>query len=111
MFKAIKNFYGNICEKGLRIPFAFDSVTKQPSITLFFAYVTFVVMMLSLIGLHVYKQILQATLLSVLVWVLAVVFYKFKEFDRFKINLKDQSVDLEDTPDVKPDNNEEGNIK
>ena len=110
MFKFLKNLYKKWSEEGLRIPFAFDSVTKQPSITLFFAYVTFVVMMLSLIGLHVYKQILQATLLSVLVWVLAVVFYKFKEFDRFKINLKDQSVDLEDTPDDKT-NNEEGNVK
>ena len=110
MFKFIKESYRNVCEKGLRVPFAYDSFTKQPSITLFFAYVTFVVMMLSLIGLHIYKQILQATLLSVLVWVLAVVFYRLRELDKVKIDLKDQSIDLEDTPDDKT-NNQEGNIK
>lgn len=101
MFKFLKDFYNSMCEDGLRIPFAFDSVSQKPSITLLFAYITFVLMTLSLIGLHFYKEILQATLVSILVWVLAVVFYKFKEFDRFKVNLKDQSVDLEDTPDVK----------
>ena len=96
MFKFIKESYRNVCEKGLRVPFAYDSFTKQPSITLFFAYVTFVIMMLSLIGLHVYKQILQATLLSVLVWVLALVFYRLRELDKINLNLKTGSIGLED---------------
>jgi hypothetical protein len=52
--------------------------------------------MLSLIGLHVYKQILQATLLSVLVWVLALVFYRLRELDKINLNLKTGSIGLED---------------
>lgn len=109
MFKFIKNAYNDACTKGVKFPFAYDAISGKPSVTLLFAYITFVVMMFSLIGLHIYKQILQATLVSILVWVLAVVFYRLRELDKVKINLKDQSIDLEDTPDDKPI--EEGNVK
>lgn len=98
MLNFIKTIYKEMCETGIKFPFAYDPVTKAPSVTLLFAYITFVTMMVSLIGLHIYKQILQATLVSILVWVIAVVFYRLRELDKFKIDLKNQSVELEDEP-------------
>lgn len=105
MFHGLKSFYSNICEKGLKLPFIYDAVSKLPSVTLFFAYVTFLVMLVSLICLHFFGQILQATIASILVWVLAVIFYRMRELDKINLNLKTGSIDLEDTPDEK-DNNE-----
>lgn len=101
MIKFIKSIYNNMSETGIKFPFAYDAISKKPSVTLFFAYITFILMVVSLVLLHLTKVLLQATATSILVWVIAVVFYRLRELDKFKINLKDQSIDLEDTPDNK----------
>lgn len=109
MFKWVGKLYNNLSDKGIKFPFAYDPITKGPSVMLLFAYITFVFMMLSLIGLHIYKQILQATLVSIVVWVLAVVFYRLRELDKVKIDIKNQSIDLEDLPDVKEKDKDDEN--
>jgi hypothetical protein len=53
-------------------------------------------MVISLICLHFFKQILEATLLSVFIWVLALVFYRLRELDKINLNLKTGSIGLED---------------
>lgn len=96
MFKWLKEVYHGMSEKGIRFPYAYDPVTKLPSVTLLFAYITFVGMITSLVLLHLYKQVLEATVISIIVWVLAVVFYRLRQLDKVKIDIKDQSIDLED---------------
>lgn len=110
MFRWIGKLYNYLADNGIKFPFAYDPTTKSPSVTLLFAYITFVFMMLSLIGLHIYKEILQATIVSIIVWVLSVVFYRLRELDKVKIDIKNQSIDLEDLPDDKDKKDENSHI-
>lgn len=82
-------------DEGMKLPFVFDSRTKKPSITLLFAYVTFINMIISLILLHVWQSLLIATSASILVWVIAVIFYRLRNLDKAKIDLDDKSIELQ----------------
>lgn len=96
MFAYIKSLYLNLCDKGLRVPVVYDAVTKLPSVTLFFTYITFLMVVISLVLLHLDKQLWQATVTTICVWVLAVVFYRLRALDKVDVNLKNESIDLED---------------
>lgn len=90
------SFYTKWSEEGLRLPSSYDPVSKLPSVTLFFSYISFFIMVISLIGLHFYKQFLEATIISVFVWILSVVFYRLRELDKISLNVKTGSIGIED---------------
>ena len=82
------------CKQGLRFPFLHDPVSKQPSVTLLFAYVSFILVLISIVCLHFYAQIQSASLVSILFFVICMVFYRLRKLDSVAVNLKSGEVAL-----------------
>ena len=98
----VRLWWNGLSEKGLRLPFVWDARTDKPSITLLFSYLTFTIMLISLILLHIWPSLILATGTSILAWVISVVFYRLRNLDKFKMDLDDQFFELEG------DNDEDG---
>ncbi len=90
-------------EEGIRWPYLFDPTTKEPSITLTLLYITSILMLSSVIALHFVEGILTASMVTILIWVLAYVFYRLRKLDKFKLDLDDKSIELNgsDEPESK----------
>lgn len=95
MFKGLNNFFDKASNHGLKLPFAWDPVSKKPSITLLFPYVTFAMAVISLIVLHFYPTAIIATAMTLLFWAMSVVFYLLRKLSKAKFDLDDKSIDLE----------------
>ncbi len=95
MFEQIKEFFKFSAEKGLRFPYAFDPVTKKPSVTLFFAYVSFFIAAISLTSLHFQSALLAATGMSFVFTAMMIIFYLIRSISKAKIDLDDKEIDLE----------------
>lgn len=80
---------------GLYLPFAFNAVNGQPSVTLLFAHITFILAAISTIVLHFKTDLIIATTTSIIFWVLAVIFYRLGKLDSAKIDLSKKSIELE----------------
>jgi len=83
------------CEEGLRWPYLHDPVTKKPSVTLLFPYITFLIAMISVISLHFYPTMLVPSGVSIVFWAISVVFYMIRKLNKAKFSLSDQSLELE----------------
>lgn len=96
---------GNLFKKwsqiGVMWPFVHDGSTKKPSITIAFAYVSYIMVVISVICLHFKPELLTATLTTISVWLAAVVFYMLRKLTKAKVDLDDRSFELDggdDTP-------------
>lgn len=85
--------------RGLYVPHAFDGRDKKPSIRLLFAVISFCMACCSLAALHVSDGFLVPSIATVTFFVICTVFYMLRDLDKAKINLKEQSFELEDTHD------------
>lgn len=94
ILSSIIAFYNKLSEEGIKLPFVYDAATKQPSITLMFAYVTFVLALVSTILLHIFDSLLNATITSICFWVIAYVLYRIRKLDKAKIDLDDKSIEF-----------------
>lgn len=94
-------------EEGIRVPFAFDGVTKLPSVTLFFMYIANLLAILSLIYLHIRSDAFIATCMTVLYAVINTVLYLMRKLQSAKFDLDDKSFELEagDDQEEKHENN------
>lgn len=95
----LKDIWTSWTDVGIHWPYLYDPTTDQPSITLGLLYLTSLVMLGSLIALHLKDGLLTATLTSIMVWILAYVMYRLRKLDNFKINLKEQSIELDGEDD------------
>lgn len=95
MIEWLKKLKNSILERGIRLPLAYDPVSKKASITILFSWVSFWLTFASLILLHKIEGILPATAMSMLFWVIATVFYLIRNIQKAKIDLDDKSIDLE----------------
>jgi hypothetical protein len=96
MFKLLKALF-RFSENGFTVPLIKDSVTGKPSITFTCAYFSFILMMVSLIGLHFKLQLVVATTASFFFWVTAMVLYMIRKINKAKIDVDDQSIEIENT--------------
>lgn len=94
MFKLLRAIF-KFSEKGFVVPLAKDSVTGKPSITFTCAYFSFILMLVSLIGLHFHLKLVVATTASFFFWVTAMVLYMIRKINKAKIDVDDQSIELE----------------
>lgn len=90
----IKDFWNSISKEGMHMPFVHDARTGKPSITLLFAYMTFILAFVSSVMLHFNSDIMMATFTSILFWVVSVVFYRLRNIDKAKIDFDDKSLEL-----------------
>jgi cbb3-type cytochrome oxidase subunit 3 len=100
----IKEFFRMASEEGLKLPFAFDAVSGKPSVTLFFAYVTFLLALTSTILLHFTDKIFTATVTTIIFFVINVIFYLLRRLTKAKVDLDDRSIELDGEEDDKESN-------
>lgn len=95
MFQKLKDLLYKWSKEGIYLPFIHDPVNNQPSVSLFFAYVTFILAVISTIVLHVTVGGIVATGASIGFWGLATIFYLIRNLQRAKIDLDDQEIELD----------------
>ena len=87
----------------MKLPFAFDSATKQPSMTLGFSYITFCIACVSLLALHFKKGLDVATWTAIGFWTTATVLYMVRKISKVKFDPTGKGIELEsDNDDEKP---------
>lgn len=78
----------------INFPFANDLTTNKPSVTLLFAYVSFLICVASITALHFFSQLQSASLISIGFFIVCLVFYRLRRLDDVKINVKTGAVEL-----------------
>lgn len=81
-------------ESGLPLPLAYDASTKRPSFRLLTVYVSFLLAVGSLVGLHFHTEIVIASAMSMLFFALCMVFYMLRRLESAKIDLDDQEISI-----------------
>jgi hypothetical protein len=84
--------------KDFEFPFATDKATNKPSVTLFFAYVSFVVALIVVVYLT-YRDVVAGAASALFLFFGSLVMYRIRNLDKIKLNMSERSVELEDTPD------------
>lgn len=85
---------------GLKLPHAYDPVSKKQSFRLLTAYCSFVLTILSLILLHIWPQLLVATAMTMLFSSINMIFYMLKKLESAKIDLDDKEISLNSEKNV-----------
>ena len=95
--------------QGIKFPMAHDSTTGKPSITLLFPYISFLLAMVSIIML-LKENTLYGTIAAIGTWVIALILYLMRKITKFKADLDDKSIELEngDTDEPTDKNNSGG---
>ena len=97
--KILKKIFDKWFDEGVRLPYAHDTTTGKPSITLLFAYTTFILTLVSAISLHKNTEHLEASIFSLVFWAISFVMYRMRRLDKFKIDIDDRSIELESEKD------------
>lgn len=95
MIQKLKDLYNQACELGFRVPFAYDAKTKEPSVSLLFAYSTFLMTVVSVIALHFKLDLVIATGTTMMFWIVSMLFYLIRNISKAKVDLDDRSLDIE----------------
>ena len=101
MLETVKNWYNDIKVNGIKFFYAYDAAEKKASSTLFYAYIAFYLAVGSVIALHFSEKLLTASIVSLVFWAIAVIFYMLRKISKAKVNLQDKSFDLENSEDSK----------
>lgn len=99
MLDAILNELKHIFNKGIKLPMAYDFVTKLPSVTLLFPYIAFIVLTYAEI-LLIQKDPMEGSLVALGVWFLATVLYMIRKLNKARFDLDDKSFELEGGDDA-----------
>ena len=86
--------------KDIKFPFAIDKATGKPSVTLFFAYVAFIIASCAT-GYLIYRDAVVGTTSALMLFFGCLLIYRLRQIDKFKVNLSERSLEVEDTPDIK----------
>ncbi len=100
------NKFKEWCTNGLFLPFAHDPTTGEPSVTLMFYYISFVVDVTA-IGITSIIMILKgdyltATIMPTMLLVTGFVFYRLRHLDKVKFDLDDKQIELSSGDDEEP---------
>lgn len=91
----MKKLWKKWSEEGLRWPYLHDPVSKKPSVTLLFPYITFIAAMISLVLLHFNPAMVVATGMSMAFWLMSTVVYLLRKLSKAKFDLDSRSFELE----------------
>ncbi len=93
--KLFKVFFDEWETKGVSVPLMYDPVTDAASLTALFPYVSFWLTIASLIGLHFFEGIWQASVGCGMLWLLSTVLYMIRKLSKAKFDLNDRSIEFE----------------
>lgn len=105
----MKKTWKKWCEEGLRWPYLHDPVSKKPSVSLMFPYITFIMAMVSVICLHFWPSMVLATWTSIGFWIIATVFYMIRKINKAKFSLEEKSFEIANSEAPEEDSPEEIN--
>lgn len=88
------DLYKEFSKTGFPVPFIQDAITEKPSMTLTFAFVSFLICCTGIIFL-IARDLTVGTITSLLFWVICMVFYRMRKLDKFKIDLDDRTIELD----------------
>lgn len=94
MIDSLIEIIKNIFNRGIKLPMAYDAVTKHPSVTLLFPYIAFIVLIYAEIRL-IDSNPTEGALLALGAWFLATVLYMLRKLSKAKFDLDDKSFELE----------------
>jgi hypothetical protein len=97
MFKSFLDYYNDKAKNGINFFFANDPTEKKPSSTLFYSYMAFWLSFISLVVLHFRADPVTASGMSIGFTGLMIVFYMIRKINKAGFNLKDKSVNLENS--------------
>jgi len=95
MLKSLSEFINSLSKNGVHFIYAVDPETQKPSVTLFFAYVTYLVCLFSIAFLFFKPDVLSPAIVSITVWVISFVLYRMRRLDKLKVDLDDRSIELD----------------
>lgn len=95
MLEFLSNTWKKWCESGIRLPYAFDPETNKPSITLMFYWITSFLSIISLMLLHTKVVEYKATGTALVFVLMAFIMYRLRKLDKVKIDVDDQSIELD----------------
>jgi hypothetical protein len=79
--------------KDFNFPFATDKVTNKPSVTLLFAYVSFLLSLGVIIYLTV-KDVLAGSVGALMLFFGCLLMYRLRKLDSFSIDMDDRSISV-----------------
>lgn len=91
----MKAWIKKICTEGMRFPYAHDTTTGKPSITLMFPYITFMLAVVSAVVLHFNVGLLMATITCIGFWVIATILYMMRRISKAKFDIDDGSFEID----------------
>jgi hypothetical protein len=103
MLNKIKEVWNSWSDQGLKLPFVHDQTTKKPSVTLLTYYIMFLMTIFSLIALHFKIELIIATSITIISWVLSFIFYRLRRLNNAKIDLDDKTIELSSDKGSKED--------
>lgn len=95
MLNTFRKWLDNKAENGINFFYANDKTTGKASITLFFAYTSYILACISLVALHFKEQLLTATSMAFIFSGMMIVFYLLRQLSKASFSLKDKSISLE----------------
>lgn len=85
----------------MRLPMAYNNDSEGPSVTLLFVWISGMLTAGSILALNFTEKTLMASVVGICFWALAVVFYRMRSLDKFKIDLDDRLIELEGSSGAK----------
>ena len=79
----------------MRLPYAYSHDEKKPSVTLLFVWVSGMLAVISTFALNFTEKTFTAACVAICFWAIAMVLYRIRRLDKFKIDLDDRSIELD----------------
>lgn len=95
MFENIKKWFEDNREFGLTLWYAYDPISKKPSITLLMAYLSFMVALIAGIISVFYPSTLLGTFALMTFAIVYTILYMIRSLNKAKFDLDDKSFELE----------------
>ena len=91
IISTIRNWF----KVGFLFPMFMDTQTNQPSITLTYSIISFLMAVASIVVMHWYKFIWPATTATIGFWFLATVLYIIRKINKASFDIDDREITLE----------------
>jgi len=84
-------------------PLPYDPVSKQPSVTIMFPYLTFFMAIISVILLHIYPNLFLPTITTISFWALSTIFYLLRKLTKANLDWNNKTLELENSNEENED--------
>lgn len=94
MLEKIKQFLEFSAKNGLYLPLAYDGDREVPSVTLLFAYTSFVMCLLSIGYTFINNGAITPVVSSIMLFIISITMYRIRRLDSVEVDLDDKSIKI-----------------